>query len=346
MTERASLPADRSHARQSAHLSSSRRASSRWVRLALSAVGLGLAALFASADASADPGTVVLTTGEVIAGDIQQVVKGEYLIVKLPSGEVKAIAWTQIGSFNIGGSVSIGAPPAPQPPPPPVYAPAPQPQPPPPAVYTPPPPPPAYAPPPPPQPPPPPEFQPAWMLGLRLGSMTPGGDRNTGTALRDVVAPGWLIEGNLGYHFSPSWTIYGFWEHGQLGKRAQSEGASNAPTTNAIGVGMNANTSPRGPVGFLFDIGVGYRWMSVPTQTGVGQYESFVHQGIMPLRLGLGLSVVPTRKFRIDLLATVSAGTFDRASGDTVCPDGCDLEDEQTATHTFAGFTVGGRWDL
>lgn len=338
LTERAP---DRSRARHFAH---------RVVRLAATA-GLGLAALFASAGASADPGTVVLTSGEVIAGDIQQVVKGEYLIVKLPTGEVKAIAWAQIGSFNFGGSVQVGAPPAPQPPPPPVYAPAPQP---PPTVYTPPPPPPAYAPPPAPPPPPPPEFQPAWMLGVRLGSMSAGGyltgdADNGGVKLDEVVGPGWSIEGDLGYHFSPSWTLYGFWEHGQLGKRAVNESASRDPMTNALGLGINANTSPGGPVGFLFDIAAGYRWLQVPLLSrtadgGIGMNDHVV-QGVMPLRLGLGLSIVPARKFRIDLLGNVSAGTFTRRSGGD-CPDGCSLSDPEQGTYTFVGFTAGGRWDL
>lgn len=317
-----------------------------------------LAALCASALAQAEQGTVVLSSGEVITGDIQQVVQGEYLIVQLPNGQVKAIAWAQIGTFKVGGSVSVGGgapPPAatPAPPPPPVYAPAP---PPPAVVYAPPPPPPAYGPPPPPPPPPRPPFEPAWMLGARLGQITPSGNLvgkeadGTNVPLSDYASTGWSIEGDIGLHFSPSWTFYGFWEYGQLGK-GRNTASPDTPTTNAIGIGLNANTSPHGPIGFLVDIAVGYRWFNFSQagqldQSGaVAAWDQVLLGGAMPLRLGGGVAITPARKVRIDVLGQFALGAFSRMSG-AGCPNGCAIESQDQGTNVFAGLAAGVRWDL
>jgi hypothetical protein len=319
----------------------------------LLASGLGLALVVASGLASADPGSVVLADGSVLAGDIQQIVKGEYLIIRLPSGEVRAIAWAQIGSFNFGGSISVGgAPaPAPTPPPPPVYQPQPTP---PPVVYAPPPPPPSYQPVAPP-PAPPRRFEPAATLGVRLGSITPGGNfSGSDTAIVSdpmsaYAGSGWAIEGDLGYHFSPSWTAYGFWEHAQLGRGERYQNSPTNPKANMLGFGLNANTNPDGPVGFLFDIAVGWRWMSfqqpVASANGAG-WDDLVASGPVPIRLGFGLSIVPTRKFRIDLLVQASGGIFNRVNGGPACPSGCSIDGERQGTHTFSGLVAAARWDL
>lgn len=330
-------------------------------RLLQSAVAVS--ALLAASIASADGGSITLSTGEVVSGDIQQIVKGEYVVIQLPTGEVKAIAWTQIGQVAVGGSITIGGgtppPAAPKPTPQPTYTPPPpvytQPGP---TVYSPPPPPPTYMAP---QymPPPRPAFQPAFNLGVRFGSINPGGtlakeaSTSSDVEMSQYVKSGWSIEGDVGLHFSPSWTFYGFWEHGQLG-RANTEVQPSNPVTNAVGIGMNANTSPNAPFGFVFDIALGYRWLTSPILVGgvdsagnpVTSRADATFSGVMPLRVGLGIAIAPTRKMRIDVMGQFSVGSFTQQTDNGSCSGGCEIADQYQGTHTFTGLTVGGRWDL
>jgi hypothetical protein len=321
----------------------------------------GAATLLVAGIASADSGSVVLIDGSVIAGDVIDYSKGDHITVKMADGQVKAIAWAQIGSFQIGasGSVSVGGtpPPATPPPaPPPTYAP-------PPAYAAPPP----YAPPPPP-PPRRPYFEPAWTLGARLGSILPGGyltgggTQTTGgvSIVRDgdkmtnVSGSGVSLEGDVGFHFSPSWTFYGFWEHGFLASGERNQAATSKLQTNFIGLGINANTTPQGPIGFYFDVAFGYRWLQytelVPAGSVILQ-QSRTARGWEVIRLGLGLSAVLTPKFRLDGGIQASGGVFNVIgnSGDDCVAGGsttCDVPANDQGTHTFVGFFVGGRWDL
>jgi len=317
------------------------------LRLRLLQGGLALGALLFSAVASADQGTIVLVTGQVVVGEVQQVQAGEFILVQLPSGEVKAIAWAQIGSFTIGGSATVSTGNAPTPAP----APAPAPEP-----YSPPPPPPPnyyYGPPPPPPPPPAPTFTPAWMLGVRLGSSTPTGnltDDGPLAAERELghyAKPGWAFEADLGLHLSPAWTLYGLWEHGQYGRGEANVGSGTANSkSNTLGAGMNVNTSPHAPVGFLIDAALGYRWFSfgypTPTVDSLGNpiaVDGRVTAEGAAFRLGGGLAINATKKFRVDLLGYVTFGTFRDFKGGG-------LEGSHPGNNVIYGLTVGGRWDL
>jgi hypothetical protein len=199
--------------------------------------------------------------------------------------------------------------------------------------------------------------------------MSPGGDLvgssslssyssyATNTKLSTVASSGWMFEGDVGYHFSPAWTFYGFWEHGELGRGDLNGAASSGPSTNAIGIGFNANTSPRGAVGFYFDIGAAYRWMTLSgpdgaidngdgTVTNTGG-DKITVQGFDPIRIGLGMSINIGSKFRLDPHVYASAGYFTKYTGGD-CPSGCNFSDKgyDTGVHTMTGFAVSGRWDL
>jgi hypothetical protein len=339
------------------------------------------ATLLSSSFASAEPGTIVLTDGTSIGGDIIEMVTGDHLAIKLPNGTVKTVAWSQLASLQVGasGTIVIGGG-TPTPPPQPV--PPPEPVPPPPVVYTPPPPPVVYAPPPPqpvpeyiePPPPPPPRFTPAWTVGGRIGSISPGKDgqligaSNNGsggdnTPVKSYVGSGISLEGDLGYHFSPAWTFYGFWEHGFLGRGELNGGVSNDSSSNFVGIGMQANTNPEGPLGFYFDVGLGYRWLTfsymnataagqtnAPTSSGSEGRVTF--GGFEALRLGIGAALVVNPQFRLDMMITGSAGYFSRfddsnspcsSSGDTSCGK---IPSDRRAIHSFTGLTVSAHWDL
>lgn len=318
--------------------------------------GVALSALLVSTVALADQGSIVLVSGQVMVGEIQQVVQGEYVLVKLPSGEVKAIAWAQIGSFQIGGSASVstGNPTAPPPTgngPPPVYTP-------PPPSYGPPPPNYYNAPPPPPPPRPQPAFNPAFMIGARVGSMAPSGYLSGGSifdssrvSMSEYAKAGLAIEADVGIHFSPAWTFYGFGEYGMLGRGSANAGAPDSSSLTTLGVGMNVNSSPHGPIGFYADLALGYRWFSYSRAYDRAQvaapsgYSKIVAEGIMPLRVAIGMSIAVGEKARIDLAGQLSLGTFSKSKGGA-CPDSCDIASDDRGTHVTTGLVAGIRWDL
>ena len=76
---------------------------------------VGALLVLSSSAAVAEPGQVVLVGGQVVTGDLQKVVKGDYIIIVLPNGDVKAIAWADIQSFGFsgGGAAEATPPPAP-----------------------------------------------------------------------------------------------------------------------------------------------------------------------------------------------------------------------------------------
>lgn len=320
----------------------------RFVQLLCAAI------LFATSPAAAEPGQIVLVGGQVVAGEIQEVAKGEYVIIKLANGDLRAFAWADIASLTFGAGGSVGASTAP----PPVYQPAPTP---PMVVYVAPPPP--FVPPPRLPPPPRPRFEPAVTLGVRVGTMAAAGNvygddyyydhhdyyRDApGPELRmnDVAGWGWMVEGDLGYHFSPSWTIYGFWEHGKLDHGDLNR---NWGHTNAVGLGINANTSPYDPFGFYFDVGAAYRWMEftdasldpnrvVTTRTTAEGFEY--------LKTAVGVAISMGHKFRLDPHVYTSTGYFTRFRGSGCADCFAGTRDIDYGVHWLSGIAVTGRYDL
>jgi hypothetical protein len=322
-------------------------------RLRLLATLAAVAApIFAASAAHAEQGTVVLTSGEVLSGDITEVVNGDHIVIKLSTGEVRAVAWVALSTLQIGagGTIQIGGGAPPPPPPPPG-------QPPPPVVYAPAPPPPTYGYPPPPQPEPPPRFVPRFTLGARVGTLTPGGSLVGGQPLgqdiklTDYVRSGLGLEGDVGFHFSPSWTVYGFWELGLFAKGSTVGNPTETPVSNFIGIGVNANTSPRGPIGFFVDIAAGYRWLGFSVERN-GTTQRFTYAGFEPLRLGLGIAIVANQSFRLHVMAQASGGYFSSSAGGqdastcTTSSNCNNIPSDSRAMHTFSGLTVGGQFDL
>ena len=319
--------------------------------------------------ALAEQGTVTLGNGNVVTGEVLEIVPNNHVTLRLPGGQVKAFAWVEVGQIGIGGQITIGgAPPSASPPPPPPAAPPPaagpvyQPAPPPPPGYQQP----AYGPPPPPPPPARRYFDPAWVLGVRVGTLLPGGNligRNSssssyGTTVYDngekVVASnylktGWSLEGNVGFHFSPAWTIYGYWEHGRFGNGADNASATGDGVTNSVGAGLNANANPRGAVGLLLDIGVGWRWLQVPSIDPVTYGSGNANlSGPDIFRGGIGLAIPLNDRVRLDLEGRMTVGVFTSHSGSCLTVDTCGQSIDSSRQGTFItyGLRAGIRWDL
>ena len=322
----------------------------------LGALAIVTCAAFAQTRVEAAPGQVILVSGEVLVGDLVAVKNGEYVMIRLATGEVRAIAWIEIGSVtNAPPGTPVPANPEvpPQPPPNGGYTAPPSN-----GGYTQPPPNNGYA------APPPPTYadttgsasesseprDTGLYLGARVGYVTPGGSigkADDGTTLdtKNYATSGFALEGDLGFHFTPGWAFYGFFEHDFLGKGDPStvgDGADPA-NSNLAGAGFNLNTNPRGPIGFYLDLATGYRWLNLSAGSG-GITATQQLKGWEVLRLGLGMSIKAGRTIRLDLHWLVSAGTFTTYSTGGACESsagGClsgDVPSGNQATHTFNGF--------
>jgi hypothetical protein len=293
----------------------------------------------------------------ILSGTIQEVVPGDHLTLKLPNGELKTLKWAELLQLQISGKIVIGgggttvspapAPTTPAPttvviaPPPPNYAPPAPPAP----IYTAPP---AYDhsdd-----EPAPRKEFKDRWALGLRLNFLSPGQETSfvkDGPSMKDSVGSGTAFEGSLGYRFGPAWTLYGAFEYGKFrGGKAGGDGA----TSSVLALGMRANTNPEG-LGFYFDIGLGYRWLTLKnTQVqGIAQDASTQFSGVDLLRLGIGLSLASSQHVSWNLGLTGAAGSFSKLeeSGCSMGGDCKSIPEERRGTYAFGGLALGGQFDL
>jgi hypothetical protein len=295
---------------------------------------------------------------DILSGTITEVVPGDHLTLKLPNGELKTLQWAELLQLQISGKIVIGGgggaathpPPAPNPPtvvitpPPPKYAP---------------PPPPAYVAPPmydaPAEPAKPHKsFRERWALGLGLRFVSPSGSSSFikgGPSMKDYLGGGTAFEGSLGYRIGPSWTMYGFFEYGRFRAGSVNAGGDNSISSTAVGGGMRANTNPDGPLGFFFDIGIGYRWLTLPydanNSNAMNQYVALQSKtqfsGVEMMRLGLGLSIVASQHVRWDLAFTSSLGSYSKyknAEGSETIPE------DRRGAFAYGGLSIGGQFDM
>jgi hypothetical protein len=216
-------------------------------------------------------------------------------------------------------------------------------------------------------------FRERWQLGVRLNFMSPSEGSTFGKnglhaqngsgdySMRDYVGGGTAIQADLGYRVSPSWTPYGFFEYGSYKRGAANAGTEDKPSSTAVGFGLQANTNPEGPVGFLFDVGIGYRWITVPYEAG-GQYAldgiggangaagKVTYGGAELLRLGLGLSFATSEHVRWDITFQGAVGSISHRSdtnNSCVSSDDCKtIPDERRGAYAFGGISAALHLDL
>lgn len=293
---------------------------------------------------------------DVLSGTITEVIPGVSLTLKLLNGQLKTLKWAELLQLQISGKIVIGGGGAAHPPP------APNPStvvigPPPVAKYAPPPPPPTYLAPAhysDPTPAPKASFRERWALGVSLRFVSPSEQTafvKGGPSTKDYLSGGSAIEGSLGYRIGPSWTMYGFFEYGRFRAGRVNGGGDDSISSTAVGGGMRANTNPDGPLGFFFDIGLGYRWLTLPYDSAnsgaMNQYVALQGKtqfgGVEMLRLGLGLSVVASKHVSWDVAFTSSIGSFSKykdASGSNT------IADDRRGSYAFGGLAIGGQFDM
>lgn len=251
-----------------------------------------------------------------------------------------------------------GTEPSPPPPSPPVYTrPPPPPYPPPypgPYVYEP--------------PPPPAVFHRAPLsalwVGARLGALFPFGNAYTtgydpsgyyafGESWSGMASGGPVVEGDLGVRVARRYIIYGFWEHGWMGTGGDPTWRTSVPyaggppfgdqtsaSTDYPGLGFRWTSRPDS-VGFVIDLGLGYRWFRESWSSGT----SVTLKGFGEFRAGFGADIRVNRLFSISPLFMFSTGEFqDReivVAGQTPSPIA-----SYTGSHGTITLTLGGHFDL
>jgi hypothetical protein len=337
------------------------RGRSKFLRI-LGSSGIFAALVLVSALAFAgENGTLILSNGEVLSGEIVAVHQGDHVIIKLASGEVRAIAWAQIGSMQVGagGTITIGGTqpaPAPTPTPPPTYQPPP--------TYNPPPP--TYEPAPAPVyrgPPAPPRRVYVWTprieLGARFMNVWSGGDilgqgssggiaTPSDLAVHDVAGNGVGFQLDAGLHLLPQWSLYVFWEHNIYSKgNLPGDALTKTPYGNAIGGGVRWNSAPHHRIGLLLDLGLAARWIDF-TMPQTGGSDAYALGG--EFRMAGGLSIGSDPHFRIEPAAYFNVGSYSDFNFDNSnCPSGAycsNIDPSQRGTYWTAGFQIGTHFDI
>jgi hypothetical protein len=200
----------------------------------------------------------------------------------------------------------------------------------------------------------------ALWLGARVGALFPFGNAYAtgrdayyeyGEDWGGLATGGPAVEADVGVRFGRAFILYGFWEHAWMGKgsdpswRAPDPGSNfgdqTSATTDYPGLGFRWSSRPSS-VGFLIDLGLGYRWFRERWASGAKMDLS----GFGEFRLGLGADVRVTRLFSLTPLLTISTGSFvDRQV--TIPGEGKrDIAGSYSGSHGTLTLSVGGNFDL
>ena len=165
-----------------------------------------------------------------------------------------------------------------------------------------------------------------------------------------LATGGPLVEGDLGVRFARAFVLYGFWEHAWMGKgsdpswRAPSGsnfGDQTSATTDYTGLGFRWSSRPNN-VGFLVDVGLGYRWFRERWASGA----KFDLSGFGEFRVGLGADIRITRLFSLTPLVTLSGGSFSDREVTLPGERRKDIANTYSGSHSTLTLSVGGNFDL
>jgi len=253
--------------------------------LALAAFALTVCAAGAAhaEDSYYGPARIRMPTGSILFGVVTELVPGQYVIILLPHGESRTLAWEAIDMVHVRGRDPIG-PGAMAPDPrsyevrtaPLMFAPAPM-----------------------------TDAAPAprateWALGAR-------GTVMTATGLRSGFALGLGGEANLVHWFAPELALYGLVEGVRF--NAMHPGSTDTKSF-MLGGGLRISGAATG-TSALFDVATGYRVLTHAADT-----RSWFRRGAIPLRLGAGLRVRTDGGGDVDLLVHLAPHLFPYANED------------------------------
>jgi hypothetical protein len=197
-------------------------------------------------------------------------------------------------------------------------------------------------------------------LGARVGALFPFGNAYAtgrdyyseyGEKWDGLATGGPLVEADVGVRFARAFILYGFWEHAWMGKGSDPSwrtpdpgsnfGDQTSATTDFTGLGFRWSSRPS-HVGFLIDLGLGYRWFRERWSSGA----KMDLEGFGEFRLGLGADVRMSRLFSLTPLLSISTGSFaDRQV--TIPGEGKrDIVGSYSGSHGTLTLSVGGNFDV
>jgi hypothetical protein len=207
-------------------------------------------------------------------------------------------------------------------------------------------------------------------VGGRVGALFPFGNAydlpsadpyySYGESWEGLASGGLALEGDVGVRFSRRYIIYGFWEHGFMGTGGDPSWRSATAThlvnadnsavanfgdqtsayTDFPGLGFRWSSRPD-MVGFLIDLGLGYRWFHESWANGA----SMDLKGFGEFRIGFGADVRVNHLLSVSPVLSFTNGAFhDR----TITLPGQPERSigSYTGTHGTVTLTLGGHFDF
>jgi hypothetical protein len=217
------------------------------------------------------------------------------------------------------------------------------------------------------EPPPPPEPRhiapkTSFWLGARLGWFVPFGSVfaraietrplliQEGVPLRDYIAPGPMLELDIGGRFSRNYMVFGLWERAELAAgdgdagRFGNFGGLKSGDTDFWALGLRAS-SDADDIGFASEIALGYRRARAEWEDGTTLEMT---DGVLEARIGLGADIRVNPRFTLSPMLTFGVGMF--GDVDLVAPDGSSIDLIESIDdpdgHGWFTLHIGGHFDL
>lgn len=163
----------------------------------------------------------------------------------------------------------------------------------------------------------------------------------------DYAGSGVLIEGDVGVRLGRYYTLFGFWERGELGSgdaEADLHGGQDGANTDFWGVGLRASSNANS-VGLLTEVAIGYRQAKTQWEDGT---ELRFTDGVLEGRIGFGADIRIDPMFSISPMLTVGVGAFGEIR--RVQPDGSSFSEtglrDEADSHAWLTLGIGGHADL
>jgi hypothetical protein len=173
-----------------------------------------------------------------------------------------------------------------------------------------------------------------------------------GESWSGLAGGGPAVEVDAGARLGRRYIVYGFWEHAFMGTGGDPSWRTTMPfqgspvfgdqtsaRTDYPGIGFRWSSRPDS-VGFLVDLGIGYRWFQEKWASGA----VMTLQGFGEFRAGFGADVRVNRALSISPLIMFSSGEFQDRKIEA--PGISSSIPSYSGTHGTVTLTVGGHFDL
>lgn len=134
-----------------------------------------------------------------------------------------------------------------------------------------------------------------------------GGSETTGAYLGNGLS----LQVDVGARLSRRYIPYLFFEHGFMGQGRRFDGSNASASTEYMGIGFRYVSGDVDEVGFLTDIAIGKRSVSIKDGS-----QSYTMSGLEFFRLGLGAEIRLSTLFTLSPMGYVSLGALTDTTGD------------------------------